>query len=146
MRCVASVRQATRVQAMQIYVNIVERGNFTPAAEVLQLHRPAVTQAVQQLEAELGIRLLNRSTRRVSTTAEGEAFYQRCVPLLANVNETFASFAQFAQNRPQPTRDGLEVTTDAAHSSPRSTARSRSSRSPTRIATWKRASRSARSW
>ncbi|NIE64652.1 LysR family transcriptional regulator [Burkholderia sp. Ax-1719] len=91
-----------RLQTMQIYVNIVERGSFTQAAEALQLHRPAVTKAVQQLETELGIRLLNRSTRRVSTTAEGEAFYQRCVHLLANVNETFASFAQFAQNRPQP--------------------------------------------
>lgn len=91
-----------RLQTMQIYVNIVDRGSFTQAAEALQLHRPAVTKAVQQLEAELGIRLLNRSTRRVSTTAEGEAFYQRCVHLLANVNETFASFAQFAQNRPQP--------------------------------------------
>ncbi|HEV3428199.1 MAG TPA: LysR family transcriptional regulator [Paraburkholderia sp.] len=91
-----------RLQTMQIYVNIVERGSFTQAAEALQLHRPAVTKAVQQLEAELGIRLLNRSTRRVSTTAEGEAFYQRCVQLLANVNETFASFAQFAQHRPQP--------------------------------------------
>jgi molybdenum-dependent DNA-binding transcriptional regulator ModE len=74
-----------RLQTMQIYVNIVERGSFTQAAEALQLHRPAVTKAVQQLEAELGIRLLNRSTRRVSTTAEGEAFYQRCVQLLANV-------------------------------------------------------------
>lgn len=91
-----------RLQTMQIYVNIVERGSFTQAAEALQLHRPAVTKAVQQLETELGIRLLNRSTRRVSTTAEGEAFYQRCVQLLANVNDTFASFAQFAQNRPQP--------------------------------------------
>ncbi|WP_321953794.1 LysR family transcriptional regulator [Paraburkholderia bannensis] len=91
-----------RLRTMQIYVNIVERGSFTQAAEALQLHRPAVTKAVQQLETELGIRLLNRSTRRVSTTAEGEAFYQRCVQLLANVNDTFASFAQFAQNRPQP--------------------------------------------
>ncbi|CAB3794139.1 HTH-type transcriptional regulator DmlR [Paraburkholderia caffeinitolerans] len=91
-----------RLQTMQIYVNIVERGSFTQAAEVLQLHRPAVTKAVQQLEQELGIRLLNRSTRRVSMTAEGEAFYQRCVQLLASVNDTFASFAQFSEQRPQP--------------------------------------------
>ncbi|WP_321943360.1 LysR family transcriptional regulator [Paraburkholderia tropica] len=91
-----------RLQTMQIYVNIVERGSFTQAADALQLHRPAVTKAVQQLEDELGIRLLNRSTRRVSTTAEGDEFYQRCVQLLAGVNETFASFAQFSQQRPQP--------------------------------------------
>lgn len=91
-----------RLQTMQIYVNIVERGSFTQAAEALQLHRPAVTKAVQQLEQELGIRLLNRSTRRVSATAEGEAFYRRCVQLLASVNDTFASFAQFSAQRPQP--------------------------------------------
>jgi LysR family transcriptional regulator, regulator for bpeEF and oprC len=91
-----------RLQTMQIYANIVERGSFTQAAEALQLHRPAVTKAVQQLEQELGIRLLNRSTRRVSTTAEGDEFYQRCVQLLTNVNDTFASFAQFSQQRPQP--------------------------------------------
>ncbi|MGU7784654.1 LysR substrate-binding domain-containing protein [Burkholderia sp. PU8-34] len=81
-----------RLQAMQIYVRIVERGSFTQAADTLQLHRPAVTKAVQQLEQELGIRLLNRSTRRVSVTAEGEAFYTRCVQLLASIDDAFASF------------------------------------------------------
>nr|WP_244101313.1 LysR family transcriptional regulator [Burkholderia ambifaria] len=81
-----------RLQTMQIYVQIVERGNFTQAADALQLHRPAVTKAVQQLEQELGIRLLNRSTRRVSVTAEGEAFYARCVQLLGSIDDAFASF------------------------------------------------------
>ncbi|HKT66344.1 MAG TPA: LysR family transcriptional regulator, partial [Burkholderia sp.] len=81
-----------RLQTMQIYVQIVERGNFTQAADALQLHRPAVTKAVQQLEQELGIRLLNRSTRRVSMTAEGEAFYARCVQLLGSIDDAFASF------------------------------------------------------
>jgi len=81
-----------RLQAMQIYVQIVERGNFTQAADALQLHRPAVTKAVQQLEQELGVRLLNRSTRRVSVTAEGEAFHARCVQLLGSIDDAFASF------------------------------------------------------
>jgi DNA-binding transcriptional LysR family regulator len=83
-----------RLQTMRIFVQIVDLGSFTRAAEALALHRPAVTKAVQQLEQELGVRLLNRSTRRVSTTAEGEAFYGRCVQLLASVNDTFASFSQ----------------------------------------------------
>lgn len=83
-----------RLQAMQIYVHIVELGSFTRTAAALQLHRPAVTKAVQQLEHELGTRLLNRSTRRVSATAEGEAFYARCTQLLASVNETFSLFSQ----------------------------------------------------
>lgn len=81
-----------RLQTMQIYVQIVECGNFTQAADALQLHRPAVTKAVQQLEQELGVRLLNRSTRRVSVTAEGEAFHARCVQLLASIDDAFASF------------------------------------------------------
>lgn len=88
-----------RLQAMQIYAQIVERGSFTQAAETLQLHRPAVTRAVQQLEQELGIRLLNRSTRRVSMTAEGEAFHARCVQLLAGVDDAFASFPANAPRR-----------------------------------------------
>lgn len=83
-----------RLQTMQVYVHIVEGGSFTRAAEALQLHRPAVSKAVQQLEQELGIRLLNRSTRKVSTTAEGEEFYKRCLEVLASVNDTFASFSQ----------------------------------------------------
>ncbi|ACB66017.1 transcriptional regulator, LysR family [Burkholderia ambifaria MC40-6] len=60
-----------RLQTMQIYVQIVERGNFTRAADALQLHRPAVTKAVQQLEQELGIRLLNRSTRNRAEARRG---------------------------------------------------------------------------
>lgn len=83
-----------RLQTMQIYVNVVEKGSFTLAADALQLHRPAVSKAVQQLEQELGVRLLNRTTRRVSVTAEGDEFHNRCLQLLKSVNDTFANFSQ----------------------------------------------------
>jgi len=83
-----------RLQAMQVYIQVVENGSFTAAADVLQMHRPAVSRAVQQLEQELGLRLLHRTTRKVSMTAEGEAFYQRCIHALAEVNEVFSVFSQ----------------------------------------------------
>lgn len=85
-----------RLQTMQIYVQVVDSGSFTQAAEVLQLHRPTITKAVQQLERELGVRLLHRTTRKVSVTTEGGEFYQRCRRLLEEVNDTFSSFTSDA--------------------------------------------------
>ncbi|EDR2878662.1 LysR family transcriptional regulator [Salmonella enterica subsp. enterica] len=74
--------QLNMLEAMNIYVNVVEQGSFIRAAEVLELHRPAVTRAVQNLEHDLGVKLLHRTTRQVSMTDEGEEFYQRCLSLL----------------------------------------------------------------
>lgn len=71
--------QLNMLEAMNIYVNVVEQGSFIRAAEVLELHRPAVTRAVQNLEHDLGVKLLHRTTRQVSMTDEGEEFYQRPV-------------------------------------------------------------------
>ncbi|MBT2119125.1 LysR family transcriptional regulator [Dyella sp. LX-66] len=83
-----------RLQAMRIYVQIVERGSFSRAADSMQLHRPVVSKAIQELEQELGTRLLNRSTRKVSVTAEGDEFYRRCVQLLSGIDDAFAHFPQ----------------------------------------------------
>lgn len=66
--------QLNMLEAMNIYVNVVEQGSFIRAAEVLELHRPAVTRAVQNLEHDLGVKLLHRTTRQVSMTDEGEEF------------------------------------------------------------------------
>lgn len=60
--------QLNMLEAMNIYVNVVEQGSFIRAAEVLELHRPAVTRAVQNLEHDLGVKLLHRTTRQVSMT------------------------------------------------------------------------------
>lgn len=65
--------QLNMLEAMNIYVNVVEQGSFIRAAEVLELHRPAVTRAVQNLEHDLGVKLLHRTTRQVSMTDEGPA-------------------------------------------------------------------------
>lgn len=78
---------------MDIFVHVVESGSFIRAAEQLQMHRPAVSKAIQQLEAELGVQLLHRTTRRLSLTGEGDAFYQRAKALLGEMDTLIASYS-----------------------------------------------------
>jgi DNA-binding transcriptional LysR family regulator len=83
-----------RFQAMRLFTRIVELGSFTAAADDLQLPRATVTHAIKQLEARLEARLLERTTRSVRTTLDGEAYYQRCLRLLADLDETESVFRQ----------------------------------------------------
>ncbi|WP_151637951.1 LysR family transcriptional regulator [Noviherbaspirillum aerium] len=83
-----------RFQEMQIFIRIVERRSFTHAAEDLQLPRATVTNAIKRLEDRLGTRLLERTTRVVMPTLDGEAYHQRCVRLLADLEETEAAFGK----------------------------------------------------
>lgn len=76
-----------RLDAMQLFVRIVDLGSFTKAADALQLPRASVSLALQQLEARLGVRLLNRTTRHVSPTLDGQAYYLRCQQILQDVGE-----------------------------------------------------------
>jgi LysR family transcriptional regulator, regulator for bpeEF and oprC len=82
-----------RLDSMRLFNRIVELGSFTKAADDLQLPRATVTHAIQQLEKRLGTRLLHRTTRHVSATQDGEAYYVRCVQLLADMEETESAFA-----------------------------------------------------
>lgn len=82
-----------RFDAMRVFTRIVERRSFTRAAEDLGLPRSSVTDAVQGLEARLGVRLLLRTTRQVNPTLDGEAYYRRCLALLADLEEAEAAFA-----------------------------------------------------
>ncbi|MCG2879067.1 LysR family transcriptional regulator, partial [Obesumbacterium proteus] len=79
--------QINLFELIKIFIEIVESGSFTRAAENLQIHRPAVTKALQQLEQHSGVRLLQRTTRQVNLTPEGEDFYQRSKPLLAQADD-----------------------------------------------------------
>lgn len=83
-----------RVQAMRVFVAVVDCGGFTRAAQQLQLPRATVSSAVQQLEAQLGARLLHRTTRRVQLTLDGGTFYERCQQLLADFDELESLFSQ----------------------------------------------------
>ncbi|CRD59724.1 MULTISPECIES: LysR family transcriptional regulator [Stenotrophomonas] len=85
-----------RFEAMRAFARVVETGSFTRAAHTLQLSRTTVTQLVQQLEAHLRLRLLNRTTRRVSVTADGAAYYPRIVRLLAELEEVEGGLGEAA--------------------------------------------------
>ena len=81
-----------RFEAMQVFVKVAELASFTRAAEQLELPRATVTHTIQQLEKHLGVRLLQRTTRHVSATPDGEAYLQRCIRLLADLQETEDAF------------------------------------------------------
>src|SRR3546814_19125071 len=76
-----------RFAAMQAFARVVETGSFTKAADTLHMSRTSVTQLVQQLEARLRVRLLNRTTRKVNVTADGAAYYERVLRLLADLDD-----------------------------------------------------------
>lgn len=82
-----------QIQAMQIFVRIVELGSFSRAAEKLQLPRATVSHTLKRLEQRLGVRLLVRTTRQVNITAEGSLYYQRCLQLLSAFEEANALFS-----------------------------------------------------
>jgi DNA-binding transcriptional LysR family regulator len=81
-----------RLLSMQLFVRVVERGSFLAAAADLGLARSTATQAIKTLEADVGARLLERTTRHVAVTLDGSAFYQRCLSILADVDEAEAIF------------------------------------------------------
>ncbi|MCF7749986.1 LysR family transcriptional regulator [Bacillus subtilis subsp. subtilis] len=85
-----------RFDAMQAFARVVETGSFTKAAQTLHMSRTTVTQLVQQLEARLRVRLLNRTTRQVNVTADGAAYYERVVRLLADMDDADTSLSSAA--------------------------------------------------
>ncbi|WP_435635827.1 LysR family transcriptional regulator [Pseudomonas solani] len=82
-----------RFDAMQAFARVVEAGSFTRAADTLHMSKTSVTQLVQQLEARLRVKLLNRTTRRVALTADGAAYYERVVRLLADMDDAETSLS-----------------------------------------------------
>src|SRR2546425_3127013 len=76
-----------RLAAIQVFSQVVESGSFARAAERLGLSTSAASRHVAELEGRLQTRLLNRTTRRVSLTESGRAFYERSVQLLADLDE-----------------------------------------------------------
>ncbi|MDG0024230.1 LysR family transcriptional regulator [Trinickia sp. Y13] len=87
-----------RFVAMKVFARVVESHSFVKAAESLHMAAPQVSRIVQALEAHLGARLLNRTTRSISVTDDGEAYYQRCVRVLAEVDEMEAELTHAKLN------------------------------------------------
>ena len=82
-----------RFDAMQAFARVVETGSFTKAADTLHMSKTSVTQLVQQLEARMRVRLLNRTTRKVNVTADGAAYYERVLGLLADLDDAETSLS-----------------------------------------------------
>lgn len=83
-----------RFQEMRVFTAVVEAGSFVGAADELDISKAAVSRIVSDLEARLGVRLLHRTTRRLSLSAEGEVFVERCRELLAAVDEAEAEVSE----------------------------------------------------
>ena len=81
-----------RLQTLSIFARVAEMESFTAAARSLGIPKATASNAVQQLEARLAARLLHRTTRRVSLTHDGAAFYERCKDLIADADEMETMF------------------------------------------------------
>ena len=81
-----------KVKAMQAFVRIVDANSFSKAAETLNLPRAALSASIKNLESYLGAQLLQRTTRRLSLTPEGERYYEQCAGILAAIEAAEAGF------------------------------------------------------
>lgn len=88
-----------QIQAMRVFARVVETGGFTRAAETLDMPKGSATKLVQQLETRLKVKLLNRTTRRVTVTPDGAAYYERASRLLNDLDEMEAAMT-LAQGKP----------------------------------------------
>jgi DNA-binding transcriptional LysR family regulator len=77
----------SRLQDLEVFVQVVNSGNFAKAAVVLDINPSAVSRRISQLEDQLGVRLFNRTTRSLSLTEVGERYFNRCLRILADLEE-----------------------------------------------------------
>jgi DNA-binding transcriptional LysR family regulator len=89
-----------QLQAIRAFARVVEAGSFTKAADTLGMPNASLTKSIQQLEAHLRVKLLLRTTRRVSVTPEGAQYYEKTQRLLKDLDDVDASFSA-AQSRPR---------------------------------------------
>ena len=102
-----------KLQAMEVFVQVVDAGGFTRAAENMQLPKATVSTLVQNLEQALTVKLLHRTTRQVSVTSDGAAYYERCLRILSDVREAEESLSN---NRSSPSgRLRVDVSTGVAN-------------------------------
>jgi len=88
-----------RSAEMEVFVHVVDLGGFTQAARRLRLTPSGVSKLISRLEARLGSRLINRTTRKLTLTQEGQAFYQRAARILAEMEEAEREAASGAAPR-----------------------------------------------
>jgi DNA-binding transcriptional LysR family regulator len=76
-----------KLSSVRVFVKVVEHGSFSEAGRALRVSRSAVSKYVMELEQDLGVQLLNRTTRSAVPTENGEVYYERCVAILAELEE-----------------------------------------------------------
>ncbi|ARD62048.1 LysR family transcriptional regulator [Kosakonia radicincitans DSM 16656] len=81
-----------QLQAIRAFARVVEAGNFTRAADSLEMPNATLSKLVQELEAHLGVRLLQRTTRRVTVTPEGRDYYDKTARILRDLEDIDTSF------------------------------------------------------
>lgn len=87
-----------KLRSMQVFIAVVDHGSFTKAAIALGITRPAVSQIIQELERFLAITLLERTTRKMALTDEGERYYHYCIEILMRINDLEAEISQGGQS------------------------------------------------
>jgi len=103
------------LQAMKTFAAVVDAGSFVGAVETTGLSKPAVSRHVMELEQHLGTRLIQRTTRRLSITSEGQAYYPRCKEILAAVQEAEAEVSANAAQSQGALRIGAPQTFGVLH-------------------------------
>ena len=83
-----------KLESLRAFTKTVERGSFSIAGRDLRLSRSAISKYVRELEESLGVQLLNRTTRKVNPTENGQAYYERCVAILADLDEADRAVTQ----------------------------------------------------
>jgi len=83
-----------KLQAMQLFVRVVDSGSYTAAADQMEISRALASKLVQSLEEQLGVRLLHRTTRKLSLTEAGQNYYQRVAEILAEISEAEAAASE----------------------------------------------------
>ena len=107
-----------RFMEMQAFVAVVDAGSFVRGADALDLSKSVVSRVVSELEQRLGVRLLQRITRRLSLTREGELFYERCKDLLSGMQDAETEVRQHAGEVMGALRVSAPVTFGLMHLAP----------------------------
>jgi DNA-binding transcriptional LysR family regulator len=90
---VEEIKTMSQFEQMRAFTAVVDAGSFVKAADVLRLSKAAVSRQVSELEGRLGVRLMQRSTRRLSLTEDGQLFYERSKELLASLDQAEAELS-----------------------------------------------------
>lgn len=107
-----------RFQEMRVFVAVIDAGSFVRAADALDMSKTAVSRLVNDLEARLGVRLMHRTTRKLSLTPEGEIFLERCRQLMDGVAEAEAELSTHAGEAIGQLRVNVPVTFGLLHLAP----------------------------